>query len=84
MYVRKATRQFGYYVLPVLAGERLIGRIAARADRKQGVFAVEAMFAEESFTGLPEQSVAAAIDSLASFAGTASVTYAGSVALGVS
>ncbi len=51
--------------MPVLAGEHLIGRVAARADRKHGVFVVEAMFAGESFTGPPEQSVAAAIDSLA-------------------
>ena len=84
MYVRKAARQFGYYVMPVLAGECLIGRVAARADRKHDEFVVEAMFAEESFTGPPEQPVAAAITSLASFAGTASVTYAGPVALGVS
>jgi uncharacterized protein len=84
MYVRKATRQFGYYVMPVLAGERLIGRVAARADRKHDAFVIEAMFAEESFTGSPEQPVAAAIASLASFAGTPSVTYAGPVALGVS
>jgi uncharacterized protein YcaQ len=36
MYILKAKRQYGYYVMPVLAGERLIGRIAARVDRKRG------------------------------------------------
>ena len=46
MYVPKATRQYGYYVMPVLAGERLIGRVAARVDRKSGVLVVEGMYAE--------------------------------------
>jgi uncharacterized protein len=84
MYQAKAKRQFGYYVMPVLSGERLIGRVAARADRKNGVLVVEAMFAEASFAGTPEHSVAAAIESLSSFAGAVSVSYAGPVAFGVS
>ena len=46
MYVPKHKRQFGYYVMPVLAGERLIGRVAARVDRKSGVLVVEGMYAE--------------------------------------
>ena len=41
MYVPKDKRQYGYYVMPVLSGERLTGRGAARADRRSGVLAVE-------------------------------------------
>ena len=87
MYVPKHKRQFGCYVMPVLAGERLIGRVAPRVDRRRGVLVVEGMFAEQEFAGAgapPEDSVVAAIEALASFAGAASVNYSGPVAFGVS
>jgi len=87
MYVPKHKRKFGCYIMPVLAGERLIGRVVPRVDRRRGVLVVEGMFAEPESVGAgapPDGSVAAAIESLASFAGAASVSYSGPVSFGVS
>ena len=36
MYVPPARREYGYYVLPILEGDRLVGRIEPRVDRKTG------------------------------------------------
>jgi uncharacterized protein len=82
MYVPKAKRQYGYYVMPVLSGERLTGRVAARVDRKSGVLVVEGMYAEPG--ARPDPALRSAMESLASFAGAVSVSYAGPTAFGVS
>jgi len=36
MYVPKAKREFGYYVLPLLVGDRIVGRAEPRFNRKTG------------------------------------------------
>ena len=40
MYVPKAKREYGYYVLPILRGDRIVGRIEPAYDRKRRELAV--------------------------------------------
>jgi len=46
IYVPAAKRQFGYYVLPILHGDQLIGRIDMRMDRKKGVLSAQNVYVE--------------------------------------
>ena len=36
MYVPQAKREYGYYVLPLLVGDQVVGRAEPRFDRKSG------------------------------------------------
>jgi uncharacterized protein YcaQ len=47
-YVPKAKRKFGYFCLPVLWNNKLVARMDAKADRKEGVFHVQHLHLEES------------------------------------
>jgi uncharacterized protein YcaQ len=79
IYVPKHKRQFGSYVMPVLSGDRLTGRVVPRMDRRQGVLVVEGVFPEPGAPSDPE--LGRAIESLAGFAGAGSVSYQGPVAV---
>jgi uncharacterized protein YcaQ len=79
IYVPKHKRQYGSYVMPVLSGDRLTGRVVPRMDRRQGILVVEGVFPEPGAPSDPE--LGRAIESLAGFAGAGSVSYQGPVAV---
>jgi uncharacterized protein len=49
VYVPERKRRWGYYVLPILYGDRLVGRIEPRVDRKAGVLRVIRLSWEAGF-----------------------------------
>jgi uncharacterized protein YcaQ len=50
MYKPAAKRRWGYFALPILYGDRLVGKLDATADRKAGVLRVNAIHQDVSFT----------------------------------
>ncbi len=48
-YTPAAKRQYGYFVLPILWGDRFIGRMDSKADRKPKTFIVRALYFEPDF-----------------------------------
>ncbi len=50
IFVPAAKRVYGYYVYPMLEGDKFIGRIEVKADRKKGVLKVHAVWLEPKTT----------------------------------
>ncbi len=73
IYVPAAKREYGPYVLPILHGDRLIGRIDPLMDRKVGVLRVNGVYAEPDAPRRAWPAVAGQIDDLAAWLGAGSV-----------
>jgi uncharacterized protein YcaQ len=76
MYVPKAKREYGYYVLPILRGDRLIGRIEPVFDRKTQALRVLGVFAQPHAPESAGAGIAAATRRLAKWLEARDVVYA--------
>jgi uncharacterized protein YcaQ len=81
VYVPSAKRRWGYYVLPILYGDRFVGRIEPRIDRKAGALRILGLWWEDGFDPLDGASpgfaaaVAGALRAHLAFAGLRRVTW---------
>jgi uncharacterized protein YcaQ len=73
IYVPRPARRFGYYVLPVLHGDRLVGRVDPALDRARGRLVVNAVHAEPDAPPTAGPALAAALHDLAAFLGATGV-----------
>ena len=69
MYKPAAKRRWGYFALPILHGDRLVGKLDAAADRKAGVLRVNAIHEDVKLTRAMRAGVRAELDALASWLG---------------
>ena len=74
MYVPKAQRRWGYFALPVLHDDQLVGKVDATADRKSSTLRVHAIHQDLRFTKAISAGVRAELDALRSWLGLADVS----------
>lgn len=84
IYVPKEKRRWGYYVLPILHGDQLIGKVDPTMDRANSRLQINAIHAEP---GVPQtkalgRTVAKAIKDLADFLGAKEIVYSEAVPAG--
>jgi uncharacterized protein YcaQ len=65
MYKPAAKRRWGYFALPILHGDRLVGKLDAIADRKAGVLRVNAIHEDVKFTRAIAKAVQSEVNDLA-------------------
>ena len=80
VYVPQAKRRWGYYVLPILFGDRLVGRLEPRLDRATRALRILGTWWEEGFNPRRAEglvpAVRAALLAYADFVGALSVEWA--------
>ena len=69
MYKPAAKRRWGYWAMPILYDDRLVGKLDATADREAGVLRVDAVHEDEPFDKATRAAVDAEIESLALWLG---------------
>jgi uncharacterized protein len=79
VYVPAAKRKWGYYVLPLLFGDRFVGRIEPRLDRKTGTLTMLGIWFEEGFGPTEEPgfigALGEAVEAYRSFVGARKVVW---------
>ncbi len=73
MFVPAARRQYGYYVLPILHRDRLVGRIEPVFDRKARVLEIKGVWMESGAPDDAGESVAASLRNLADWLGAGEI-----------
>jgi uncharacterized protein YcaQ len=73
MYKPAAKRRWGYFALPVLHNDKLVGKVDAKADRKAGVLQVNAIHEDVRFTRTTSRAVKAELEDLATWLGLKAV-----------
>jgi hypothetical protein len=76
VYKREHERAYGYYVLPLLAGDRFVGRADLKADRAEGVLRVRRFTREPRVRGDVEAKLERAATRLARTLGLERVEHA--------
>jgi uncharacterized protein len=69
MYKPAARRRWGYFALPILYGDRLVGKLDAAADRPAGVLRVHAIHQDVPATATMTAAIGAEIEDLARWLG---------------
>ena len=69
MYKPAAKRRWGYFALPILHEDRLVGKVDASADRKASVLRVNAIHEDVPFTRVMTKAVQAELADLATWLG---------------
>jgi hypothetical protein len=79
VYVPAAKRRWGYYVLPILFGDRLVGRIEPRIERRTDTLRIAGLWWEDGFDPLAAQgfseAFADAIEAHRAFGGVRKVAW---------
>ena len=73
MYKPAAKRRWGYYALPVLHHDRLVGKVDAKADHEASVLRVHAIHEDVKFTRALTKAAQAELEDLASWLGLGAV-----------
>jgi uncharacterized protein YcaQ len=78
VFVPEAKREYGYYVFPLLEGDRIIGRIDMKADRKAGQLNVTRLWLEPRVRASSGRmaKLDAELARVARFAGVGEIVYA--------
>jgi uncharacterized protein YcaQ len=76
IYVPKAKREFGYFVLPILHGDRLIGRIDPRFDRATRVLHINAVYAEDGAPASAGSGIRRSVEALGAWLGAGDIRIA--------
>ncbi len=69
MYKPQAQRRWGYFALPVLHDDRLVGKLDAKADTKSGTLQVNALHEDVPFDRPTARAVRAEVEALAAWLG---------------